>query len=161
MILPRIGLFHYRMKFKSTIGTNTSLRFSRALHQQLKVPGVSASCLKTSAMDHCTHCWQFEGLKNGLETAFWLIKASPLFLMELHLTLKLIQYQLLEFKHSGSDKVKLLLSASGHGKNSCDGVGGLFKHLATEHNFHYQDVVLIRTLEGFVEEIQKQETSSF
>ncbi|CAN8001304.1 unnamed protein product [Ixodes pacificus] len=64
-------------------------------------------------------------------------------------------------KKIGSDKAKWLVSASGHGKNSCDGVGGLFKHLATVHNFHYQDVVLIRTLEGFVAEIQKQARRPF
>ncbi|CAN7995646.1 unnamed protein product, partial [Ixodes hexagonus] len=64
------------------------------------------------------------------------------------------RYQLFEFAQGGSDKARWLFSASGHGKNSCDGVGGLLKHLATVHNFRSQDGSLIRTSKDFVEQIK-------
>ena len=64
------------------------------------------------------------------------------------------RYQLFEFAQGGSDKARWLFSASGHGKNSCDGVGGLLNHLAIVHNFRSQDGSLIRTSNDFVEKIK-------
>lgn len=44
------------------------------------------------------------------------------------------RFQLYEFQRAGLPKVRWVFSASGHGKNTCDGVGGLLKHQAKEQN---------------------------
>ncbi|XP_040076577.1 uncharacterized protein LOC120848630, partial [Ixodes scapularis] len=44
------------------------------------------------------------------------------------------KYQLHEFRKLEYPAAKWLFSATGHGKNACDGVGGLVKHQATLEN---------------------------
>lgn len=49
---------------------------------------------------------------------------------------------------------KWIFSAPGHGKNACDGVGGLVKHMATTHNLRAPVSDLIQSAQTLVERLQ-------
>ncbi|KAH9381997.1 hypothetical protein HPB48_010208 [Haemaphysalis longicornis] len=44
------------------------------------------------------------------------------------------RYQLHELRNSDVPETQWIFSATGHGKNACDGVGGIVKHQATLYN---------------------------
>lgn len=48
---------------------------------------------------------------------------------------------------------KWLFSAPGHGKNACDGVGGVVKHIATVHNLRCSSVDVIQTADDLVSKL--------
>ena len=66
------------------------------------------------------------------------------------------RFQLHEFERVGHTQLKWIFSASGHGKNSCDGVGGLLKHHATVHNLRSPEEQLIRTSVDFVDKVGRR-----
>ncbi|XP_064472032.1 uncharacterized protein LOC135386185 [Ornithodoros turicata] len=66
------------------------------------------------------------------------------------------RYQLYEM---GKNNLLLrwIFSASGHGKNACDGVGGSLKHIASLHNLRCPPAEAIQTAEDFVCALKKKE----
>ncbi|CAN8010828.1 unnamed protein product [Ixodes pacificus] len=66
------------------------------------------------------------------------------------------RFQLHEFERVGHTQLKWIFSASGHGKNSCDGVGGLLKHHATVHNLRSPEERLVRTSVDFVDKVGRR-----
>ncbi|XP_075525684.1 uncharacterized protein LOC142588499 [Dermacentor variabilis] len=64
------------------------------------------------------------------------------------------KYQFHELQRSECQEMKWMFSATGHGKNACDGVGGLVKHRASHHNLRKPASEAIQTASGFVDAIQ-------
>ncbi|XP_075555930.1 uncharacterized protein LOC142588249 [Dermacentor variabilis] len=64
------------------------------------------------------------------------------------------KYQFHELQRSECQETKWMFSATGHGKNSCDGVDGLVKHRASHHNLQKPASEAIQTASGFVDAIQ-------
>lgn len=60
------------------------------------------------------------------------------------------RFQLHELQCSQLQTTKWLFSATGHGKNACDGVGGLVKHQATLHNLRSPATEVIQCASDFV-----------
>lgn len=58
------------------------------------------------------------------------------------------RYQFNEMSKS-SKKRNWIFSATGHGKGSCDGIGGLVKHYATDHNLRKTHMEAIDNAETF------------
>lgn len=61
-----------------------------------------------------------------------------------------------EFKKS-SIKRRRVFSATGHGKGSCDGIGGLVKHYASKHNLTNDN--LIRNAQDFAFHVKPYTTA--
>lgn len=63
------------------------------------------------------------------------------------------RYQFYEFRNAKEQR-SWLFSATGHGKGACDGVGGLVKHYASDHNLRKDVVSFIRNAEDFANYVQ-------
>lgn len=68
------------------------------------------------------------------------------------------RYQLHELKNSTINK-KWLYSVTGHGKDACDGVGGIIKHLASLHNLKSDHIDCINDAMSFVHHVKKYTTA--
>lgn len=66
------------------------------------------------------------------------------------------RYQLHQFAKDDCPQAQWLFSASGHGKNACDGVGGLVKHQATLNNLRERSVSAIQTARTMVSVLSKK-----
>lgn len=64
------------------------------------------------------------------------------------------RYQFHEFRKSSINE-KWLFSATGHGKGACDGIGGLVKHFATDHNLTKSQLESIDDTATSVSEVKK------
>lgn len=60
------------------------------------------------------------------------------------------KYQLFELCQKDHISTKWIFSATGHGKNSCDGVGGLLKHQATLYNLRAASSAVIMSASQMV-----------
>ncbi|KAH7941202.1 hypothetical protein HPB49_010958 [Dermacentor silvarum] len=60
------------------------------------------------------------------------------------------RYRLYEFGKSDCPNTQWIFSATGHGKNACDGVGGLVKHQAMLNNLRTSPESAIRAAKDFV-----------
>lgn len=65
------------------------------------------------------------------------------------------RYQFFELGCRSHLNAKWIFSATGHGKCSCDGVGGLCKHCATRHNLYVKELDCVKNAKDFVEKIQQ------
>jgi len=65
------------------------------------------------------------------------------------------RYQLFEFGTNTNElQLKCLFRATGHGKGSCDGIGGMGKHFASTHNLRSMDT-LIQNCATFIGEVDR------
>lgn len=64
-----------------------------------------------------------------------------------------------QFHEMGKNNLLLrwIFSASGHGKNACDGVGGSLKHTASLHNLRCPPAEAIQTAEDFLRTLRRKE----
>lgn len=61
------------------------------------------------------------------------------------------RYQLHELTATKYASVQWLFSAAGHGKNACDGIGGVVKHHATLHNLRSSATSVIKFAKDMVD----------
>lgn len=63
------------------------------------------------------------------------------------------RYQLYELCHSKYTSARWIFSATGHGKNACDGVGGLLKQQASLHNLRSESAASIQSAHEMVSQL--------